>query len=100
MHVYYVSDTVRRKYFPTLVDAHKAAKEPINLSEESGFRRDWVRIELVSVETSKDAVLAMLNGEQFYRYGPNEQARSIETVLRVWELSPRGALVEVTGKAE
>jgi hypothetical protein len=98
MHFYYVSDTVRRKYYPTLIDAHKGAKQPLNLSEDTGFRRDWVRIELVDVETSKDAVLAMLNGEPFFRYGPDEQARPIEKTLRAWELTPRGGLVEVSAE--
>jgi ribosomal protein S27AE len=83
MRFFYVSDTVRHLYCPTLSDAHKAAKEPMSLTDGSGFRRDWVRIEEVEVPADKAGVLLLLNG-----------AERNEETLRRWTLTLRGGLRE------
>lgn len=83
MRFFFVSDTIRTKYFGTLDLAHRGAKEPINLTDGTGFRRDWVKIEEIEVATDKAGVLALLNG-----FG------GTETTLRVWTLTDRGGLLE------
>ena len=64
-----------------LLDAHNAAK---------GYaQRDCVRIELIDVNTTKDGVLALLQG-----YSPADTYDNVK-VLRTWGLTPRGGLREV-----
>lgn len=82
MHVYYVSDTVNHRYYGTLAEAHTAAKEPTSLTDGTGFRRDWIRIELVDVPTDKASIIKMLNLDELD-----------QRTLKQWILTPRGGLM-------
>jgi hypothetical protein len=65
-------------FYGVLKEAHEAAKgyQP--------YLRDYTRIELVDVDTSKAGVLRILSGDAQY------------TVLRTWCLTSRGGLKEVS----
>lgn len=74
----------------TLAEAHAAAKGYDKVNE-----RPHVRIEMIHVDTSKDGVLALLQGYSIQSgsvSGLNVPVR----VMRAWELSARGGLAELS----
>jgi len=84
MHAYWITGLVGSDdspYAATMADATKIVKEHLRVRPDS---RDEIRVELVEIETSKSAIIRMLNDEGQYQGPP----------IRTWRVGPRGGLVE------
>lgn len=79
MRFYYVTDgRTTSRYFGTLAEAHARAKD--------SYDRFDVTIQLVEIDTDRENLLALLNGDGGYE----------SPVFRTWVLAPRGGLREAT----
>lgn len=74
----------------TLADAHTAAKGYDKIND-----RPHVRVELIDISTDKDGILQLLRGYSIQE-GSVADGMATVRILRAWDISDRGGLVEMS----